>query len=91
MSHFATPCRLTVGGRATIDNASTRAPPHAAHLLSTAAVAEAAIVLSTAVPSDSALVRWYVLHVMAMPLVMAVLMAMHFWRIRKDGGISGPL
>jgi len=40
---------------------------------------------------DSALVRWYVLHVMAVPLVTAVLMAVHFWRIRKDGGISGPL
>jgi hypothetical protein len=40
---------------------------------------------------ESALVRWYVLHVMAVPLVTAVLMAVHFWRIRKDGGISGPL
>jgi quinol-cytochrome oxidoreductase complex cytochrome b subunit len=39
---------------------------------------------------DSALVRWYVLHVMAVPLATAVLMAVHFWRIRKDGGISGP-
>jgi hypothetical protein len=28
---------------------------------------------------------------MAVPLVTAVLMAVHFWRIRKDGGISGPL
>jgi len=27
----------------------------------------------------------------AIPLVAAVLMAVHFWRIRKDGGISGPL
>ncbi len=41
--------------------------------------------------SDSTLVRWYVLHVIFMPLVTAVLMAVHFWRIRKDGGISGPL
>src|SRR5437660_818290 len=24
-------------------------------------------------------------------LVIAVLMAVHFWRVRKDGGISGPL
>jgi quinol-cytochrome oxidoreductase complex cytochrome b subunit len=36
-------------------------------------------------------VRWYVLHVIGMPLITAVLMAVHFWRIRKDGGISGPL
>jgi hypothetical protein len=24
------------------------------------------------------------------PLVVAVLMAVHFWRIRKDGGEAGP-
>src|SRR6266704_1597719 len=41
--------------------------------------------------SDNTLVRWYVLHVIGMPLITAVLMAVHFWRIRKDGGISGPL
>ena len=23
--------------------------------------------------------------------MLAVLMAVHFWRVRKDGGISGPL
>jgi len=28
---------------------------------------------------------------MVMPLVMAIFLAVHFWRIRKDGGISGPL
>ena len=26
-----------------------------------------------------------------MPLVAAIFLAVHFWRIRKDGGISGPL
>ena len=26
-----------------------------------------------------------------LPLGIAVLMAVHFWRVRKDGGISGPL
>ena len=25
------------------------------------------------------------------PLIAAVLMIVHFWRVRKDGGISGPL
>jgi hypothetical protein len=29
--------------------------------------------------------------VIFLPLIMAVLLAVHFWRIRKDGGISGPL
>jgi quinol-cytochrome oxidoreductase complex cytochrome b subunit len=40
--------------------------------------------------SAPSLVRWYALHVMAVPFVTAVLMAVHFWRICKDGGISGP-
>ena len=30
-------------------------------------------------------------HRLAVPLAAAVMMAVHFWRIRKDGGISGPL
>ena len=29
--------------------------------------------------------------VLALPLVVALLIAIHFWRVRKDGGISGPL
>ena len=39
----------------------------------------------------NALLRFYVLHCVAFPLVAAFLMAVHFWRVRKDGGISGPL
>ena len=27
----------------------------------------------------------------AIPLAAGVLMALHFWRVRKDGGISGPM
>ncbi|MEK6558724.1 MAG: cytochrome B6, partial [Planctomycetota bacterium] len=27
----------------------------------------------------------------AIPVIASALMMMHFWRIRKDGGISGPL
>jgi quinol-cytochrome oxidoreductase complex cytochrome b subunit len=40
---------------------------------------------------EGALLRFYVLHCVGLPLVIAVLMAVHFWRVRKDGGISGPL
>lgn len=36
------------------------------------------------------LMRFYVLHIMVFPLVLAALIAVHFWRIRKDG-FSGPL
>ena len=38
-----------------------------------------------------ALLRFYVLHCIGFPLVAALLMTVHFWRVRKDGGISGPL
>jgi len=41
--------------------------------------------------SEETLVRFYVLHCVAIPLVAAVLIGVHFWRIRKDGGISGPV
>src|SRR5215468_261608 len=37
------------------------------------------------------LLRFYVLHCIGFPLIAAVLMIVHFWRVRKDGGISGPL
>jgi quinol-cytochrome oxidoreductase complex cytochrome b subunit len=36
------------------------------------------------------LVRFYTLHVIGLPLVGAIMMAVHFWRIRKDGGEAGP-
>jgi quinol-cytochrome oxidoreductase complex cytochrome b subunit len=39
---------------------------------------------------EETLIRFYVLHCVAIPLVAAVLIGVHFWRIRKDGGISGP-
>jgi cytochrome b6 len=32
-----------------------------------------------------------VLHVVGLPLATGFLIAIHFWRIRKDGGITGPL
>ena len=38
-----------------------------------------------------ALLRFYVLHCVALPLAAGLLMAVHFWRVRKDGGISGPM
>jgi len=39
----------------------------------------------------NALLRFYVLHIMALPLAAVILIGVHFWRIRKDGGISRPL
>ncbi len=37
-----------------------------------------------------AFIRFYLLHVMVLPVAMVMLLAVHFWRIRKDGGLSRP-
>lgn len=37
---------------------------------------------------EESLIRFYVLHVALLPLLIAGLMGLHFWRIRKDGGLS---
>ena len=39
----------------------------------------------------SALIRFYTLHVIALPLLAAIFMSVHFWRIRRDGGLARPL
>lgn len=39
---------------------------------------------------EAALLRFYVLHCLAVPFLMVIGIAVHFWRIRKDGGMSGP-
>jgi quinol-cytochrome oxidoreductase complex cytochrome b subunit len=39
---------------------------------------------------EEALIRFYLLHVMLLPLALAVLLGVHFWRIRKDGGLARP-
>ena len=39
---------------------------------------------------ESALLRFYVLHCLGLPFIIMIFMIVHFWRIRKDGGISGP-
>jgi quinol-cytochrome oxidoreductase complex cytochrome b subunit len=41
--------------------------------------------------SAATLLRFYVLHVLALPFILVLFLAVHFWRVRKDGGISGPL
>jgi quinol-cytochrome oxidoreductase complex cytochrome b subunit len=42
------------------------------------------------VVGESALIRFYVLHVLVLPGVAAVLIAVHVWRVRKDGGLAAP-
>jgi len=38
---------------------------------------------------QNALLRFYTLHVIALPLLLSIFLAVHFWRIRKDGFSRG--
>jgi quinol-cytochrome oxidoreductase complex cytochrome b subunit len=48
------------------------------------------VLLGDSTVGQEALLRFYVLHVAVLPVVLVLLMAIHFWRIRKDGGLSRP-
>jgi quinol-cytochrome oxidoreductase complex cytochrome b subunit len=48
------------------------------------------LLLGDATVGQEALLRFYVLHVAVLPAVLTLLIALHFWRIRKDGGLSRP-
>jgi quinol-cytochrome oxidoreductase complex cytochrome b subunit len=48
------------------------------------------LLLGDSTVGQEALLRFYVLHVAVLPAVMVLLIAVHFWRIRKDGGLSRP-
>jgi len=39
---------------------------------------------------QAALTRFFMLHVVFLPLTLLILTGWHFWRVRKDGGISSP-
>jgi quinol-cytochrome oxidoreductase complex cytochrome b subunit len=45
------------------------------------------LVLGGHTVNANALLRFYVLHCVVLPLTAAIFVAIHFWRIRKDGGI----
>jgi quinol-cytochrome oxidoreductase complex cytochrome b subunit len=39
---------------------------------------------------QEALIRFYVLHVIMLPGLAVLMIALHLWRVRKDGGLSRP-
>jgi len=39
----------------------------------------------------NALIRFYVLHCVVIPAAMVWLIAVHLWRVRKDGGLADPI
>jgi quinol-cytochrome oxidoreductase complex cytochrome b subunit len=49
------------------------------------------ILLGGTMVGEPTLLRFYVGHCIFLPFIAATLMAVHFWRVRKDGGISGPV
>ena len=41
-------------------------------------------------PGQVTLIRVYFFHIMLLPTILSVFMGVHFWRIRKDGGLTVP-
>jgi quinol-cytochrome oxidoreductase complex cytochrome b subunit len=39
---------------------------------------------------EEALIRFYTLHIMVLPIALTIVLGVHFWRIRKDGGLARP-
>jgi quinol-cytochrome oxidoreductase complex cytochrome b subunit len=37
---------------------------------------------------QNALIRFYTLHIAVLPLLITLLVSIHFWRVRKDGGLA---
>ncbi|MDP2657340.1 MAG: cytochrome b N-terminal domain-containing protein [Candidatus Deferrimicrobium sp.] len=49
------------------------------------------MVLGGTVVGQNALIRFYVMHVIVLPFLAVLLIMVHFWRIRKDGGLARPV
>jgi quinol-cytochrome oxidoreductase complex cytochrome b subunit len=47
------------------------------------------LLLGGHVVGENALLRFYVLHCVLLPLAIAFGIALHVWRVRKDGGLAG--
>lgn len=46
------------------------------------------MLLGGAEVGQNALIRFYTLHIAVLPLLIALLIALHVWRVRKDGGLA---
>jgi cytochrome b6 len=47
------------------------------------------LLLGGNVVGENALLRFYVLHCALLPVALVVGIAVHLWRVRKDGGVAG--
>ncbi len=48
------------------------------------------LMLGSAEAGQDSLIRFYTLHVIFLPILAAIAIAVHIWRIRKDGGLARP-
>ncbi len=48
------------------------------------------LLLGASEVGQEALIRFYLLHVIILPAILMILCGVHFWRIRKDGGLNRP-
>jgi quinol-cytochrome oxidoreductase complex cytochrome b subunit len=48
------------------------------------------LLLGGNVVGQEALIRFYALHVIVLPAVAGLMIAVHIWRVRKDGGLARP-
>jgi quinol-cytochrome oxidoreductase complex cytochrome b subunit len=48
------------------------------------------LMLGGNIVGQEALIRFYALHVIVLPAVAGFMIAVHLWRVRKDGGLSRP-
>ena len=47
------------------------------------------LLLGGNIVGENALLRFYVLHCVLLPLALVMAVAVHLWRVRKDGGVTG--
>jgi len=48
------------------------------------------LLLGASTVGQDALTRFYMLHVMIIPIIFTAVLALHIWRVRKDGGLAHP-
>lgn len=48
------------------------------------------LLLGASAVGQESLTRFYMLHVMVLPIALTALVCVHIWRIRKDGGLARP-
>ncbi len=48
------------------------------------------MIIGGTAPGQVTLVRVYFFHIMLLPVILTIFLGIHFWRIRKDGGLTVP-